>query len=284
MVGDIAQKLRRSKFRKLVAPWMEDLEHLHPRSLTQPLENDGWKTTLLLGPGNFSGAMLNFRRVFTSVYPPKIQKWCVAEVNAALAQRVRCWWLVSLAKHGWLCHHSSTPSESRTLFSRTRGQNMFGRVAWRTPICWTAILPTRFCMRGIASISYVPSSVAGREGVTRAITSQHAWSSANEVTSFLTSLHFFMIAWNKENIGCVSCAPVLLTWFFYPLKIYYNWMAWPGGLRLDNSLKVVWMQGSEAFRSEKRSDSLSTSLAGLGMDWLWNTHHILPETSVRTWK
>ena len=35
---------------------------IHPQSLTQPLKNDGWKTTFLLD-GNFSGAMLNFQGV-----------------------------------------------------------------------------------------------------------------------------------------------------------------------------------------------------------------------------
>ena len=37
---------------------------IRPRKFnSSPLKNGGWKTTFLLGFGNFSGAMLNFGRV-----------------------------------------------------------------------------------------------------------------------------------------------------------------------------------------------------------------------------
>ena len=36
-------------------------------SLTYPLKNGGWKTSFLLGFGNFSGAMLNVRRVYMAI-------------------------------------------------------------------------------------------------------------------------------------------------------------------------------------------------------------------------
>ena len=48
---------------------------LHSLKLTgRPLKNGGWNTTFLLGPGNFSGTMLNFRGVSIIVImePPSI--------------------------------------------------------------------------------------------------------------------------------------------------------------------------------------------------------------------
>ena len=70
---------------------------------------------------------------------------------------------------------------------------------------------------GIVSISYVPS-VAG-EGVTGAVTSTYgAMQMRSPVSSLLCSFSWSLeTSWNKENIGCVCCAPVLLTCFFLNL-------------------------------------------------------------------
>ena len=41
---------------------------LHPRNLTWPLKNDGWKMSFLLGLPILRGELLNFRGVYTSTY------------------------------------------------------------------------------------------------------------------------------------------------------------------------------------------------------------------------
>ena len=57
MIGEAGEKIKRGKElgRFFVTP---------PKFNSSPLKNHGWKTTFLLGFGNFSGAMLNFGRVF----------------------------------------------------------------------------------------------------------------------------------------------------------------------------------------------------------------------------
>ena len=54
-------ELKPGRFGKFQDAWRH--KRVHPRSLTQPLKNGGWKTTFPIGKVTFQGAMLNFRGV-----------------------------------------------------------------------------------------------------------------------------------------------------------------------------------------------------------------------------